>query len=176
MLRGYSRVLVAVGCFSLFAMASTAQEVVHALAGVVKVVNASSNTIIVATDDGSDGVFSVAPAKVAVEFDKSVRSEAVAAGTFKNAGAQVIVYYYGVGGTRTVVALHDLGPGPFTKSAGTIVKYDKGQHSLSVEDASGAVEIFKIARSSAICRSAVASLVSAAFNARSSWTASRVMA
>jgi hypothetical protein len=147
MFRGYSRLLVAAGCFSLVSMAATAQEVVHALTGVVKTINASSKIIIIATDDGSDGIFRVAAPHVAVEFDKNARSEAVAAEAFKNNGTHVIVYYYGMGSLRTVVALHDLGAGPFTMSSGTVVKYDKSQHSLSIEDTSGAVESFKIVRS-----------------------------
>jgi hypothetical protein len=146
MFRGYARLLVAAACFSLATVAATAQEVVHALTGVVKAINPASKTIIVATDDGSDGIFTIAAPRVSVEFDKNVRSEATAAGAFNGIGSHVIVFYYGVGGLRTVVALHDLGAGPFKNVTGTVVKYDKGQHSLSVEDPSGAVDTYKIVR------------------------------
>jgi hypothetical protein len=45
------------------------------------------------------------------------------------------------------MALRSLGPGPFTKSRGTVVKFDKGDHSLSIKDQSGAIESFKISPS-----------------------------
>ncbi len=51
----------------------------------------------------------------------------------------MIVYYYGVGTVRTVVALRSLGPGPLTKSRGTVVKFDKGDHPLSIKNQSGAI-------------------------------------
>jgi hypothetical protein len=48
---------------------------------------------------------------------------------------------------RTVVALRDLGPGPFTKCSGTVVKFEKGEHSVSIKNQAGAVESFKVTRS-----------------------------
>jgi phage baseplate assembly protein gpV len=56
----------------------------------------------------------------------------------------VIVYYFGIGKVRTVVALRSLGPGPFTISSGTVVKYDKAAHTFSIRDKSGAITTFNI--------------------------------
>jgi hypothetical protein len=58
--------------------------------------------------------------------------------------ARAIVYYFGYGSMRTIVALHDLGVGPFSKSSGTVVKFEGREHSFSIKSDSGSVETFKI--------------------------------
>jgi hypothetical protein len=144
MLRLFFKISMLVGCFSLAARAATAQEIVHALTGTVSAIDAGAKTITVATDDGSDGTFhDLTDSRAAMKFDKSVRADATAAGDFKQQGARVIVYYFG-GGVRTVVALKSLGPGPFTTTSGTVVKFDKKEHSLTVKDQSGAIQSFNI--------------------------------
>jgi len=135
------------GCFSLAAVCATAQEVVHALTGTVNNINLTARTITVITDDGSDGTFKdLTNPKAAIEFDKDIRTDATAADEFQKTGVHVIVYYYGFGTVRTVVALRSLGSGPFTKSNGSVVKFEKGEHSVSIKDQSGAIESFKITR------------------------------
>ena len=62
----------------------------------------------------------------------------------KKSGARAVVYYYGYGSMRIVVALRDLGTGPFTKSGGTVIKFDGRDHTISIKNDSGAVESFKI--------------------------------
>jgi len=148
MLRGFLRVSILVGCFSVASLAATAQEVVHALTGTVNSINLTAKTITVITDDGSYGIFKdMSTSHASIEFDKNIRTDSTAADEFKKSGERVIVYYYGFGTVRTVVALRSLGPGPFTKSRGTVVKFDKREHSLSIKDQSGAIESFKITRS-----------------------------
>jgi hypothetical protein len=130
---------------SLVSLAAHAQEVVHALTGTVNHIDPATKTITVLTDDGSDGTFrDMTVARTSINFDKNIRNESVAADDFKSNGARVIVYYYGLGENRTVVALRDLGPGPITTSTGTLVKFDKGAHTISIQDASGVVESFVI--------------------------------
>jgi hypothetical protein len=85
--------------------------------------------------------------RTSIEFDKNIRTEATAADEFKKKGARVIVFYYGAGDVRTVVAIKSLGEGPFTKDSGTVVKFDKKEHSLTIKDSSGAIESFKITSS-----------------------------
>jgi hypothetical protein len=146
MLRGFLRFSILVGCFSLVSLAATAQEVVHALIGNVSAVDSTAKTITVITDNGSEGLFKdMTNSNTKILFDKNVRSDATAAGEFKKSGVRVIVYYFGSDmGTRTAVALRSLGPGPFTKITGTVVKFDNGDHLLSIKDQSGAVTSFKI--------------------------------
>jgi hypothetical protein len=148
MSRALLRIVLLAGCFSLVSLAATAQEVVHALTGIVNNINSAAKTIAVITDDGSDGIFQdMTGSRTSIEFDKNIRTEATAADEFKKKGARVIVFYYGAGDVRTVVAIKSLGEGPFTKDSGTVVKFDKREHSLTIKDSSGAIESFKITSS-----------------------------
>jgi hypothetical protein len=147
MLRVILKALVLVGCVSLASVSASAQEVVHALSGTVNNINLNAKTINVTTDDESGGTFSaMQDSKKPVEFDKVLRADATSADAFKEKGARVIVYYFGEGNVRTVVALRDLGPGPFTKSSGTVVKFDRGGHSLTIKDQTGTIESFRVTR------------------------------
>lgn len=148
MLKMLVRIPLLVGCLSLASLAATAQEIVHALTGTVSAIDADAKTITVATDDGSDGTFHyLTDSHASMKFDKAMRTDATAPGDFKQQGAQVIVYYFGTGGGRTVVAVKSLGAGPFTTTSGTVVKYDKKEHSLVVKDQSGATQSFNITAS-----------------------------
>jgi outer membrane lipoprotein-sorting protein len=148
MSRALLRIVLLAGCFSLVSLAATAQEVVHALTGIVNNINSAAKTIAVITDDGSDGIFQdMTGSRTSIEFDKNIRTEATAADEFKKKGARVIVFYYGAGDVRTVVAIKSLGEGPFMKDSGTVVKFDKKEHSLTIKDSSGAIESFKITSS-----------------------------
>jgi hypothetical protein len=145
MLRWVLRTCFLVGCISLASLAATAQEVVHALAGTVTSIDAVAKTITINTDDGSEGTFKdMTSSNTQILFDKNIRTDATAADEFKKSGVRVIVYYFGIGKVRTVVALRSLGPGPFTISSGTVVKYDKAAHTLSIRDISGTIKTFNI--------------------------------
>jgi hypothetical protein len=147
MLKTFFRISMLVGCFSLASRAATAQEIVHALTGTVSSIDADAKTITIATDDGSDGTFhDLTDSRALMKFDKGMRADATAAADFKQQGAHVVVYYFG-GGGRTVVALKIIGPGPFITTTGTVVKFDKKEHSLSILDQTGAVQSFSVAAS-----------------------------
>jgi len=148
MLKSLFKISMLVGCFSLASRVATAQEIVHALSGTISSIDAGEKTITIATDDGSDGTFHLmADPHTPLKFDRSIRNEATAAGDFKTQGAHVVVYYFGAGGGRTVVALKDLGAGPFTATSGTVVKFDKKEHSLTVKDQTGANQSFNVTSS-----------------------------
>jgi hypothetical protein len=139
------RFSILAGCFLLASLAATAQEVEHALVGTVSSIDPTAKTITVKTDDGSEGLFKdMINSKTRIEFDPNIRTDATAADEFKKSGTRVIVYYFGMGDVRTVVALRSLGPGPFTKSTGTVVDFDSNKHSLLIKDKSGTVGSFKI--------------------------------
>ncbi len=134
------------GCLYLSSLVAPAQEVVHALAGTVSAINPSAKTIKVDTGDGSEGLFQViAKPTSSLEFSKEIRNESTPADKFTTIGAHVIVFYYGSSYVeRKAIALLDLGAGPFTETSGTVVKFDKHQHRLSLKDASGAAQAFQI--------------------------------
>jgi hypothetical protein len=148
MWRGILKAFVLVGCVSSASVLASAQEVVHALSGTVNNINLAAKTITVLTDDGSGDTFkALTDSKTPVEFDKTLRSDATAADAFKKKETRVIVYYFGGGDVRTAVALRDLGPGPFRKFSGAVVKFEGKDHSISIKDQSGALASFKITQS-----------------------------
>jgi hypothetical protein len=126
--------------------AANGQEIVHALSGTVTKVDPQSRTIQVTTNDGSEGLFSY-PAtggKTEVSFDRNVKDRTTPVGSFNKINEQVIVYYYGDSSERTAVAVQDLGPGPFDTVEGTVTKFDKHQHRITVKNASGKEQTFQI--------------------------------
>jgi hypothetical protein len=145
MLRKIVCISVLAGSISFVSLAAAAQEVVHALAGTVISIDAAAKTITIKTDDGSEGLFNdMTGSKTPVEFDPNIRKDATVASEFKNSGVRVIVYYFGYRGVRTVVALRSLGAGPFTLTSGSVVNFNKGDHTLSIKDSSGVIKTFNL--------------------------------
>jgi len=148
MLKQLSRAVILIGCLSFASVSATAQQVVHALVGTVDVINPNSKTIIVTTDDGTPGTFEdLTDPKAHIAIDKALRADATPAQSFTTKGASAIVLFYGEGADRTAVALRSIGQGPFTKTAGTVVRFSGREHSLSIKDSSGAVQTFTVAPS-----------------------------
>ena len=135
------------GCIVFASLPLAAQEVIHALTGTVISINDKAKTITVLQDSGSKAVFKeMSNAKTPIAFDKGVANETTSASAFNEKGAYSIVFYFGIGGNRTIVALKDLGAGPFSSTEGTVTKVDRHNHSIAVRDKTGIVNMFKINR------------------------------
>jgi hypothetical protein len=126
-----SSLFVFVSC----ATAASAQMAVHAVTGMVKAVGPHS--ISVATDSDTTSKFIITPSAQALAFPDDLRAAATDAGKFQKTGDFVVVYYYGFNDQRTVVAVKDLGPGPFTKVEGTVTAFDKHTRALTLKDSTG---------------------------------------
>jgi len=137
------------GCLGLLAVAAHAQQVVHALTGTVSAADDVSKTLVVFQDNGSEGQFKdMTNGKARAVIDKKIALDTTSAEANKKKGTYVIVFYYGDNDDRTVVALKNLGVGPFTSAEGTVTKFEGKQHSITVQDKSGTVQTFKIAENS----------------------------
>ena len=133
-----------VGSFSLCNIAANAQEVVHALTGTVTSMT-PGKSIKVDTDEGPEVDFhDMTKADISLEFDKDLRAQSTSADRFNTKGTHVIVYYFGEGDLETAVALQGLPPGQLKSTIGTVVKFDKHEHLITVESAPGAVQSFRI--------------------------------
>ncbi len=133
------------GCFLPATSAAIAQEVVHALCGTVRAINPPAKTITVTTDDGSEGLFKdFVEHRTSLDFDKRIRAEAMSADAFAENGARVIVYYFGNDTARTAVALQNLGTGQFDSGTGTVIKYYRNEHLLTIRNQSGVDQSFLI--------------------------------
>ena len=128
-----------------------AQEVVHALTGVVTLVNRTNKSITVRTNDGGQNVFSYANQRqVKINFDKNISSEAIEPNVYNKVGDHVIVYFYGGFEQRTVVAIKDLGEIPLQVSAGMVIDGNRKHHTLEIKTEAGANESYQIAKDASI--------------------------
>lgn len=132
------------GALVALSLPSGAQEIVHALTGTVSAIDARSGAITVLQDDHSTAVFERADDKNALSaIDKRIATDTILAGAFDKSGAYSIIFYYGDGDARQVVALKTLGKGPFSSTEGTVEKYNRLK-SIAIKDSSGAVHAFTI--------------------------------
>jgi hypothetical protein len=144
-MRMFLRACVIPICFCLTASIAFAQERVHALSGTLTSINPKIGMIEIKTDDGSSGHFEwLKKSDPPVDFDKSVSADATAADKFTTKGTHVIVYYFGDGQLRTAVALHDLGAAAIDGSSGTVLKFSRHDHLLTIKNAAGAEESFHL--------------------------------
>jgi hypothetical protein len=130
---------------SLLCASAYSQMVVHAVSGQIKAVNAAGKTLNVAGSDGSTNVFKLTSGRpVSLDFGNELRSESVDPDKFQHVGDFAVVYYYGYDDDRTVVAVRDLGAGPFLKVDGTVVSFDKKDRVMTVKDAAGKAHAFTL--------------------------------
>jgi hypothetical protein len=135
------------GCLGSLTVAALGQQVVHALTGTVSGADDLSKTLIVFQDNGSQGQFKdMTSGKSHVVIDKKIALDSSSSEADKKKGTYVIVFYFGDNDDRTVVALKNLGAGPFTSTEGTVTKFEGKQHSITVQDKSGTEQTFKIAQ------------------------------
>lgn len=132
------------GALVALSLPSGAQEIIHALTGTVSAIDAHSGAITVLQDDHSTAVFERADDKKASSgIDKRIAAETTQADDFNKSGAYSIIFYYGDGDARQVVALKPLGKGPFSSTEGTVKSYDRSK-SIAIKDSTGAVHLFAI--------------------------------
>ncbi len=145
-MRYASGAVMALAAATLCAGPAAAQEIVHALSGTVTKVDPAARTIQVTTNDGSEGTFSYPAQQGATEvsFDRDVKGRTIPVSSFSKTGDQVVVYFYGNSSVRTAVAVQDLGAGPFDTVEGTVTKFNKHTHQISLKDSSGKEQTFQI--------------------------------
>lgn len=142
---GFLQAFLFIGALSLTPLSARAQQIVHAMTGKVTAIYPASKTIRMDTDDGTPASFDVLTQNnVLLNFEKSVKAMTVPASTFTKVDTQVVVFYYGDGSSKTIVAVEDLGAGPLVNDLGTVVKLDKKAHLLTIKSDSGDEQTFHI--------------------------------
>lgn len=143
-MRTLFRICLFTAGFALITSSAIAQQRVHALSGTVTSINSKVRMMEVDTDDGSPGHFDFIKSGTPVEFEKSISAGATAADKFETTKAHVILYYVGQGDIRTVVAVHPLGEGKMKTSKGTVVKFNRHDHLLTIKNDTGAEQTFTL--------------------------------
>ena len=145
MKRALHQPCVAGSFFVLVISSALAQQRIHALSGTVTSINSKIKMTEIVTDNGTSGHFEwLKRSDGELDFDKSVKADAVEADKFTNKGAHVIVFFIGDGEIRTIIALRDLGSGPLEKTIGTVVKLNRHDRVLTIKNSAGAEESFHL--------------------------------
>lgn len=132
--------LMGAGCLT-----AKAQQVVHAVSGVVTAVDPAKSLIAIKTNDDSEGNFHYKKqVKADLEFDKDLREGTAEPDGFNRVGDHVVAYYFGEGTQRTIVALKDFGATGLKAASGTVVKAKR--HALVLKTTAGETESFDIAK------------------------------
>jgi hypothetical protein len=136
---------LATACSSLAISAAHAQARIYAVSGTVTSINPKIQMTEVDTDDGTTGHFRwIKTPGPAVDFNKSVSADATPADKFTIKGTHAIVYFFGEGDVRTVVALRDLGAAPVTITIGTVVKFNRKERTLTLKKTTGEAAEFHL--------------------------------
>ncbi len=138
-------------CLALLALFGTAgldmhaQEIVHAVTGVVTGIDPKAKTITIKTNDDSLGTFRYQEnLKTDVVFDKEVRVGTTVPNQFNKLGDHVVAYYYAGDSGRTILAIKDFGAAPLSVATGTVVKSKR--HEITIKTDAGATITFDIAK------------------------------
>jgi hypothetical protein len=136
---------VAVGCLGLTGATAGAQEVIHAMTGTVRSVDAAQKSFLLFRDTGTLITFKDATgAKIHASNDTKIFPSAATARAADKKDDYVIVFYYGMTDDPTAVAVQALGAGPFTATVGTVADYSDRDRSIAVRDDSGTIHHYKI--------------------------------
>jgi hypothetical protein len=132
-------------CLIVASSTARAQMRIYAVSGKVTAVNPKIQTTEVATDDGTSSHFRwVANPAPSITFDKRVEEDATPADKFTTKGDHAIAYFFGDGDVRTLVAVRDLGASPVVVTTGSVIKLNRKERLLTIEEKSGTVASFHL--------------------------------
>jgi hypothetical protein len=130
---------------SVFALTTSlslaAQDVVHAVNGTVKKVDAGTKTLVVETKDGTEHTFHYA-SNVTVDGAKDTAHGTVDAAHGIAVGSKVAVHYTSVGAKDTVHEIDNIGDDGLKATDGTVSHVDRGAKTIAVKTADGTEETF----------------------------------
>jgi hypothetical protein len=120
-----------------------AQDVVHAVDGIVKKVDAGTKTFVVATKDGTEHTFHYA-GDVTVHGAKDTAKGTVDAAHGVAEGSKVAVHYTVVGGKETAHEVDKIGDDGLKTTDGTVSHIDRGTKTIAVKTADGTEQTFRL--------------------------------
>ena len=120
-----------------------AQDVVHAVDGTVKKVDAGTKTVVVATKDGTEHTFHYA-SDVTVHGAKDTEKGAVDAAHGVTEGSKVAVHYTVDGGKETAHEIDKIGDDGLKTTDGNVDHIDRGTKTIAVKTADGTEQTFRM--------------------------------
>ncbi len=118
-----------------------AQDVVHAVDGTVKKVDAGTKTVVVDTKDGTEHTFHYT-SDVTVDGAKDTAKGTVDAAHGITEGSKVAVHYTVVGGKETAHEFDKIGDDGLKATDGTVTHIDRGTKTIAVKTADGSEQTF----------------------------------
>jgi hypothetical protein len=127
------------GAVAIFA----ADDVVTAVEGTVKKVDASTKTVVVATADGTEHTVHFAKKTAVHGWDASEAGAKDGMHGVKE-GSHVVVHYTVTGSEKTAKEVDRIGDGGLKVAEGTVSTIDRGTKVLAVKAADGTVATYKM--------------------------------
>lgn len=136
-----------------FTHLAIAEDVVHAVEGVVTKVDLTGKMIFVKTADGTEHAFKYTE-KTTVRGVKDAghMTKTGAVDTYMKGkeGTMVLVHYTGEGADKSAVAFRDMGKDTVKVSEGTVTKVDKAAHTVTVKTEDGSEATYHVAKDATI--------------------------
>jgi hypothetical protein len=120
-----------------------AQDVVHAVDGTVKKVDAGTKTLVVDAKDGTEHTFHYA-SDVTVDGAKDTKKGTVDAAHGVEEGSKVAVHYTVDGGKETAHEIDKIGDDGLKATDGTVSHIDRGAKTIAVKTADGSEQTFRM--------------------------------
>jgi Cu/Ag efflux protein CusF len=144
--------LLLLTCLFAFASMTMAQDVAHAVSGVVTRVDKDAKTISVKSADGTEHLFKYTE-KTGVHgsHEAAVGMKKGAMDTYMagKEGTSVVVHYTEKGGDKTATWVDDLGKDTVKTAHGTITKVDKQAHTVTIKTDDGAESTYDFGKDAA---------------------------
>src|ERR1700733_16273582 len=128
---------------AVFTLHVNAQDVVHAVDGTVKKLDAGTKTVVVETKDGAEHTFHYTD-DVIVHGAGDTKKGAVDAAHGVTEGSKVAVHYTVVGGKETAHEVDKIGDDGLKTTDGTVTHIDRGAKTIAVKTADGSEETFHL--------------------------------
>jgi VCBS repeat-containing protein len=136
------RTLAMVGAFALATSLSlVAQDVVHAVEGTVKKVDAGTKTFVVDAKDGTEHTFHYA-SDITIDGANDTKKGTVDAAHGVEEGSKVAVHYTVAGGKETAHEIDKTGDDGLKETDGTVSHIDRGTKTIAVKTADGSEQTF----------------------------------
>jgi hypothetical protein len=151
--RTAQKLFFAVLMFAAFTHLAIAEDVIHAVEGVVTKVDLDAKTVFVKSADGTEHTFKYT-AKTTMR-GAGMAGHAVKAGTVDTymkgkEGTMVLVHYTEKGADKTAVGFRDMGKDTVKVSDGTVTKVDKTARTVTVKTKDGSEETYQVAKDATV--------------------------
>ena len=151
--RSVAKLFLAALMITALAQLAVAEDMVHAVEGVVTKVDLTAKTIVVKTADGTEHAFKYTEQTTMHGLkDAGHMTKTGAVDTYMKGkeGTTLLVHYTGEGAEKSAVGFRDLGKDTVKVSEGTVTKVDKAARTVTVKTEDGSEATYHVAKDATI--------------------------